>query len=96
MANGTGPDIKISKSQITSSVKHGGNLFSSLMRLGSKLLPYAIKGVSKVAPELAKGAATALGDLGIKKLFRKVGAFGAGITIPKKFFPFSFSVGWRV
>ena len=35
LANGTGADIKISKSQITCSVKHGGNLFSSLMRLGS-------------------------------------------------------------
>ena len=82
LANGTGSDIKISKTQITRSVKRGGNLFTSLIRLGSKLLPYAIKGVSKVAPEIAKGAATALGDIGIKKLF------GKGITIPKKFFPF--------
>ena len=82
LANGTGADIKISKSQITHSVNHGGNLFFSLIRLGSKLLPYAVKGVSKIAPEIAKGAATALGDLGIKKLF------GKGITIPKKFFPF--------
>ena len=82
LANGTGSDIKISKTQITRSVKHGGNLFTSLIRLGSKLLPYAIKGVSKVAPEIAKGAATALGDIGIKKLF------GRGISIPKRFFPF--------
>ena len=72
LANGTGADIKISKSQITSSVKHGGNLFCSLMRLGSKLRPYAVKGVSKIAPELAKGAATALGDLGIKNCLEKV------------------------
>ena len=82
LANGTGSDIKISKTQISSSVKHGGNLFTSLFSLGSKLLPYAMKGVTKVAPAIATGAATALGDIGIKKLF------GKGITIPKKFFPF--------
>ena len=81
LANGTGSDIKISKTQIRSLVKHGGNLFTSLARIGAKLLPYAVKGVSKVAPAIATGAATALGDLGIKKLF------GKGITIPKKFFP---------
>ena len=81
LANGTGSDIKISKKQISSSVKNGGNLFSSLLRLGSKALPYAVKGISKVAPALATGAASALGDLGIKKLF------GKGIPIPKKFFP---------
>ena len=82
MANGTGSDMKISKTQIRNSVKHGGSLFSSLLSLGSKVLPFAIKAVSKLAPALATGAATALGDLGIKKLF------GKGITIPKKFFPF--------
>ena len=81
VSNGTGSDIKISKTRITHSVKHGGNLFSSLISLGSKVLPYAIKGISKVAPALATGAATALGDLGMKKLF------GKGITIPKRFFP---------
>ena len=82
LANGTGSDINISQTQIRSLVKHGGNLFSSLARIGAKLLPLAIKGFSKFAPEIAKGAATALGDIGIKKLF------GKGITIPKKFFPF--------
>ena len=81
LANGTGSDLKISKTQIRSSVKHGGNLFTSLARLGSKLLPLAIKGVSKVAPALATGAANALGEIGLKKLF------GRGIPIPKKFFP---------
>ena len=81
LANGTGSDIKISKTHITRSVKHGGNLFTSLAKIGAKLLPLAVKGVSKVAPALATGAATALGDLGIKKLF------GKGISIPKKFFP---------
>ena len=82
LANGTGSDIKISKTQIRSLVKHGGNLFSSLISLGSKVLPLAVKGISKVAPALATGAASALGDLGIKKLL------GKGITIPKKFFPY--------
>ena len=81
LANGTGSDINISQTQIRSLVKRGGNLFTSLISLGSKLLPYAIKGVSKVAPALATGAATALGDIGIKKLF------GRGISIPKRFFP---------
>ena len=81
IANGTGSDIKISKTQIRRSVKHGGNLFSSLASLGAKVLPYAIKGVSKVVPALATGAASALGEIGLNKIF------GKGITIPKKFFP---------
>ena len=81
IANGTGSDIKISKTQIISYVKHGGNLFSSLASIGAKVLPYAIKGISKVAPALATGAATALGEIGLNKIF------GKGITIPKKFFP---------
>ena len=62
-------------------MKHGGNLFSSLTSLGAKVLPFAIKGISKAVPALATGAATALGELGINKIF------GKGITIPKKFFP---------
>ena len=82
LANGTGSDLKISKTQITRSVKRGGNLFTSLASLGSKLLPLAVKGVSKVAPALATGATTAIGDISIKKLF------GRGISIPKRFFPF--------
>ena len=81
IANGTGSDIKISKTQIRSSVKHGGNLFSSLASLGARVLPYAIKGISKAVPALATGAATALGELGINKIF------GKGITIPPQFFP---------
>ena len=81
LENGTGIQIDISQTQIKSLVKHGGNLFTSLAKIGAKLLPYAVKGVSKVAPALATGAATALGDLGIKKLF------GRGITIPQKFIP---------
>ena len=56
IANGTGSDIKISKTQISSSVKHGGNLFTSLISLGS----------------IATGAATALGDIRIKNCLVKV------------------------
>ena len=81
LAAGTGSDIKISGTQIRQSVKHGGNLFTSLASLGAKLLPFAMRGVSKVAPALATGAASALGEIGLKKLFRK------GITIRKRFFP---------
>ena len=81
ISNGTGSDIKISKTQIRRSVKHGGNLFSSLASIGAKVLPFAIKGMSKVAPALATGAVSALGEIGLNKIF------GKGITIPKKFFP---------
>ena len=82
LTNGTGTDLKISQTQIRSLVKQGGNLFTTLTRLGSKLFPLAVKGVSKVAPALATGAANALGEIGLKKLF------GKGITIPKKFWEF--------
>ena len=50
------------------------------------MLPYAIKGISKVAPALATGAASALGDIGIKKLFGQ-GIAMPSITTPKRFFP---------
>ena len=81
LTNGTGSDVKISKTQIRRSVKRGGNLFTRLASLGARFLPYAMRGISKVAPALATGAATGLGDIGIKKLF------GRGITIPKRFLP---------
>ena len=94
ISNGTGSDIKISKTQIRSSVKHGGNLFSSLASIGAKVLPYAIKGFSKVAPALATGAVSALGEIGLNKIFGRgrmppslIPLLKNGITIPKKFFP---------
>ena len=71
--NNTGVDIKISKTQIKRSVKHGGSLFSSLFSLGTKLLPYA----TNVAKPLATGAVTALGSLGMDKIF------GKGFLIPE-------------
>ena len=79
ITNGTGSDIKITKTQITKSVKHGGNLFTSLASLGARVLTYAMKGISKAVPALATGAATALGELGINKIF------GKRITIPPEF-----------
>ena len=84
LRDGTGTDIKISKTQIRHSVKHGGSLFSSLASLGAKVLPHAIRGVSKVAPALATGAASTLGEIGLKKLF---GKGMPNIPIPKRFFP---------
>ena len=77
----TGVDIKISKTQIRKIAKHGGNLFTSLASLGARVLPYAVKGLSKAAPALATGAVSALGSMGIDKIF------GKGINIPKKYFP---------
>ena len=82
LANGTGVDIKISKTQIRKVAKHGGNsVFSSLASLGARVLPYAVKRLSKAVPALATGSVSALGSLGIDKIF------GKGIDIPKKFFP---------
>ena len=81
LANRTGVDLKISKTQIRKVAKQGGNLFSSLARLGARVLPYAVKGISKAVPALATGAVSALGSLGIDKIF------GKGINIPKKYFP---------
>ena len=81
LANGTGSDVKVSKTQIRKLIKRGGNLFTSLASLGAKVLPLAIKGVSRAVPALATGASSDLGELGINKIF------GKGISIPKKFIP---------
>ena len=68
---GNGSDIKISKTQIRKAIVHGGSLWSSLFSLGTKLLPYATTAVSKAVPALATGALSALGSLGIDKIFGK-------------------------
>ena len=76
VANKTGVDIKISKTQIRKSVtEHGGSLFSSLAMLGAKALPYVTKAASKALPALATGAVSALGSLGVDKVFGKKGVF---------------------
>ena len=69
--NNTGAEISFSKSSIRKSVKQGGSLWTSLFSLGTKALPFVTKGVSKVAPHLATGALSALGSLGIDKIFGK-------------------------
>ena len=79
--NGTGSDIKISKTQIRKAVVHGGSLWSSLFSLGTRILPYATTAASKAAPALATGALSALGSLGIDKIFGK-GQKG-GFLIPQ-------------
>ena len=63
--NNTGAEISFSKSAIRKSVKQGGSLWTSLL----KLTPFLTKGVSKIAPHLATGAVSALGSLGIDKIF---------------------------
>ena len=77
MTNKTGVDLKISKTQIRSVVQKGGSLWSSLLNLGMKTLPYA----SKAVPALATGAIQALGSLGIDKIFGR-GQSG-GFLIPQ-------------
>ena len=74
---GKGSDIKISKTQIRKAVVEGGSLWSSLLSLGTKLLPYATTAVSKAVPALATGALSGLADLGVKKIFGEgqVGGF---------------------
>ena len=82
LANGTGVDLRIRKTQIRKVAKQGGNLFTSLASLGARVLPYAVKGLSKAVPALATGAVSALRSrIGIDKIF------GKGINIPKKYFP---------
>ena len=91
--NNTGAEISFSKSSIKKSIKQGGSLWTSLL----KLTPFLTKGVSKVAPHLATGAVSALGSLGIDKIFGKGMQGGAilpnaivkmiqrGIEVPVKF-----------
>ena len=75
--NNSGVEISFSKSSIRKSVKQGGSLWTSLL----KLTPFVTKGVAKVAPHLATGALSALGSLGIDKIFGK-GAQQGGAILP--------------
>ena len=74
--NNTGTEISFSKSAIRKSIKQGGSLWTSLL----KLTPFLTKGVSKVAPHLATGAVSALGSLGIDKIFGK--GMQGGVILP--------------
>ena len=72
MSQGAGADIKISKTKIRKSVKHGGSLWGSLISsLGSKLLPMAMPIVKKAAAPLVTGALSGLASLGVDKIFGK-------------------------
>ena len=71
MSQGTGSDIKISKTQIRKAVKQGGSLWGSLISLGSKLLPMAMPIVKKAAAPLVTGALSGLASLGVDKIFGK-------------------------
>ena len=74
---GKGSDIKISKTQIRKVVVEGGSLWSSILSMGTKLLPYATTAISKAVPALATGALSGLADLGVKRIFGEgqVGVF---------------------
>ena len=69
ISKGVGMELRLSKAQISENLQSGGSVLSSLLQLGSKMLPFATQAISKVAPALATGAAQALGSLGINKIF---------------------------
>ena len=71
MSQGTGSDIKISKTQIRKAIKHGGSLWGSLISLGSKLLPMAMSLAKNAVAPLAAGALSGLASLGVDKIFGK-------------------------
>ena len=56
MSQGTRSDIKISKTQITKTIKNGGSLWGSLISLRSKLLPMGMPLAKKAIAPLATGA----------------------------------------
>ena len=65
VSQGTGADIKISKSQIRKAIKHGGSLWGSLISLGSKLLPMVMPLAKKGIAPLATGVLSGLASLGV-------------------------------
>ena len=71
MSQGTGSDIKISKTQIRKAVKQGGRLWGSIISSGSKLLRMAMPIVKKAAAPLVTGALSGLANLGVDKIFGK-------------------------
>ena len=73
-----GVDLKISKTQISHVVKKGGSLFTSLMQLGTKMIPMATKMVTKLLSGVATGAVGALMDFGVSK------ALGSGVSNNQK------------
>ncbi|PFX20965.1 hypothetical protein AWC38_SpisGene14566 [Stylophora pistillata] len=66
--SGKGVDLKISKTQMTKVAQKGGSLFSSLLALGTKLLPKAMNLATKALPGLATGALSSLGNFATDKI----------------------------
>ena len=83
MSQGTGSDIKISKTQIRKAVRQGGSLWGSLINLGSKLLPMAMPLAKKAIAPLATGALLGLASLGVDKIFGKGQPGGFLVPIDK-------------
>ena len=81
MSQGTGSDIKISKTQIRKAIKYGGSLWGSLISLGSKLFPMAMPLAKKAVAPLATGALSGLSSLGVDKIFGK--SQRGGFLIPQ-------------
>ena len=65
---GKGVEIKISKTQIRHVVKKGGSIFTTLMSLGTKMLPMATNLASKALSGLATGVLSSLGNFGMDKI----------------------------
>ena len=80
---GKGVDIKISKTQIAKVVRKGGSLFSSLVSLGTKLLPKAVKMATKVIPAVTTGALTSLGNFGMDTILGQGVSQKGGFLIPQ-------------
>ena len=83
MSQGTGSDIKISKTQIRRAVRQGGSFWGSLISSGSKLLPMAKPLAKKAIAPLATGALSGLASLGADKIFGKGQRGGFLIPIDK-------------
>ena len=83
MSQGTGSDIKISKTQIRKAILQDGSLFGSLISLGSKLLPMAMPLAEKAITPLATGALSGLASLGVDRIFGKGQRGGFLIPIDK-------------
>ena len=69
ISKGAGVELKISKTQARKVFKQGDSLWSSLLQIETKMLPFVTKGVGKVAAPLATEAVSALDSLDIDKLF---------------------------
>ncbi|PFX13109.1 Pulmonary surfactant-associated protein D [Stylophora pistillata] len=78
---GKGVDLKISKTQMGKVVQKGGSLFSSLLALGTKLLPKAMNLATKALPGLATGALSSLGNFATDKIL-DAGQQSGGLIIP--------------